>query len=236
MDFFDNFIDDEMRLLRDSARRFAEKEIAPFATEWEEAHAFPRELYRKAAQAGVLGVGFPEELGGGGGGVLHTLMTIEGLMRGGSTGVVVGLGSLGIALPPIIQSGNGELIDRYVRPTLAGEIIAALAITEPGAGSDVAGVRTRAVADGDDYVVNGSKIFITSGVRADFLTVLVRTGDDPHRGLSFLVIERDRKGVSVSRSLKKTGWWASDTAELFFEDVRVPKSQLVGAEGEAFSR
>ncbi|MCA9520609.1 MAG: acyl-CoA dehydrogenase family protein, partial [Myxococcales bacterium] len=234
MDFFDNFVDDEMKLVRDTCRRFAEREIAPHALEWEEAGQFPRELYRTAAAAGVLGVGFPETLGGAGGGVLHTMMAVEGLMRGGSTGVVVGLGSLGIALPPIVQSGNAELIDRFVRPTLAGEMIAALAITEPGAGSDVSGVATRAVADGEDYVVNGAKLFITSGVRADFLTVLVRTGDDPHRGLSFLVIERDRPGVTVSRALKKTGWWASDTAELFFDDVRVPRSQLVGGEGGGF--
>ncbi len=232
--FFDNLLDDSHRLLRDTCRRFAEREIAPHATAWEEAGEFPRELYRKAAAAGVLGVGFPEEVGGAGGGPLHIVASIEGLMRGESTGVTVGLGSLGIALPPLVQSKDPSLIDRFVRPALAGEAIAALAITEPGTGSDVAGVRTRAVRDGDAYVVTGAKLFITSGVRADFLTTLVRTGDDPHGGLSFLVIEKDRPGVSVSRALKKTGWLASDTAELAFDAVRVPASNRVGPEGAGF--
>jgi acyl-CoA dehydrogenase len=234
MDFFDNFLDDTHRLLRESCRRFAETEIAPFAVEWEEAGGFPRDLYHKAAQAGLLGVGFPEAVGGAGGGPLHVLMVIEGMLRGGSTGVVVGLGSLGIALPAVVQTGDASLIDRFARPVLAGERIAALAVTEPGTGSDVAGIRTRAVRDGGDYVVSGSKLFITSGVRADFLTTLVRTGDDPHGGLTFFVIERDRSGVSVSRALKKTGWWASDTAELAFDAVRVPAENRIGDEGTGF--
>lgn len=234
MGYFDNLLDESHVMLRDACRRFAEKEIAPYATEWEEAGSFPVELYKKTAEAGLLGVGFPEEVGGGGGDALHMVMHIEGMMRGGSTGVTVGLGSLGIALPPILYSENADLIERFARPALRGERIAALAITEPNTGSDVAGVRTRAVKDGDDYVVNGAKTYITSGVRADFLTTLVRTGDDPHGGLSFLVIETEREGVSVSRALKKTGWWASDTAELAFDDVRVPASNLVGSEGSAF--
>ena len=234
MGFFDNFLDDGHKLLRDTCRRFAEREIAPHVVEWEEAGEFPRELYRTAARAGVLGIGFDEALGGSGGKMMEIMMAADGLLRGGSTGVVVGLGSLGIALPAIVQAGDAELIARFVRPTLAGETIAALAITEPGAGSDVSGVRTRAVRDGDHYVINGSKLFITSGVRADFITTLVRTGDDPHRGLSFVVIEKDRPGVSVSRALKKTGWWASDTAELAFEDVRVPVANRLGDEGSAF--
>jgi acyl-CoA dehydrogenase len=234
MDFFDNYFDETHRALRDSCRRFADAEIAPFALEWEEAGSFPRELYRKAARAGVLGVGFPEDVGGAGGGPLHVVAAIEGLMRGGSTGAAVGLGSLGIALPPIVQAGRADLVERFVRPVLAGEKIAALAVTEPGTGSDVAGIRTRARRDGDAYVVSGAKLFITSGVRADVITSLVRTGDDPHGGLSFLVIERGMPGVSVSRALKKTGWWASDTAELAFDDVRVPMANLLGPEGSGF--
>ncbi|MBK7971786.1 MAG: acyl-CoA dehydrogenase family protein [Deltaproteobacteria bacterium] len=234
MDFFDNFLDDTHRALRDTCRRFAEKEIAPHAEEWEEACSFPRALYRKAAEAGVLGIGFPEELGGGGGGALHAVMACEGMMYGRSTGVVVGLGSLGIGLPAIIQSENPDLHERFARPVLAGEKIASLAITEPGTGSDVAGLTTRAVRDGDHYVVNGSKLFITSGVRADVLTTLVRTGEDVHGGLTFLVIEKDMPGVRVSRALKKTGWWASDTAELSFEDVRVPIANRCGEEGSGF--
>ena len=234
MKLFDTLLDDTHTMLRDSCRRFADKEIAPYAAQWEEAGIFPRELYAKAAEAGVLGVGFPEEYGGCGGGNVHMMMAIEGLMRGGSTGVTVGLGSLGIALPAIVQGKDPSQIDRFVRPTLAGETIAALAITEPGTGSDVAAVRTRAVRDGDHYVVNGAKMFITSGVRADFITTLVRTGEDPHGGLTFLVIERDMPGVSVSRALQKTGWCASDTAELAFDDVRVPVANRVGPDGGGF--
>jgi acyl-CoA dehydrogenase len=236
MGFFDNILDETHHLLRASCRRFAEKHIAPFAVAWEEAGEFPRALYQEAAAAGVLGVGFPEELGGCGGGALHMVMAVEGLLRGGSSGVVAGLGSLGIALPPVVQSEDVALIERVVKPTLRGERVAALAITEPGTGSDVAAVATRAVlsADGGHYTVNGAKMFITSGVRADFLSVLVRTGDDPHGGLSFLLIERDRPGVHVSRALRKTGWCASDTAELAFEGVEVPVSNRLGPEGGGF--
>ena len=233
-DFFDNFLTETDRMIRDSATKFATKEIRPFADAWEEAGEFPRELYDKAAKSGLLGIGFPEDVGGVGGGAMAQVMAIEGMMRGGSTGVSVGLGSLGIALPPIVQSQNADLIDRFVRPALAGKKIAALAITEPGTGSDVSAVTTRAVKDGDHYIVNGAKLYITSGVRADFLTTLVRTSDDPHGGLSFLVIEKSMPGVEVSRALRKTGWWASDTAELAFQDVRVPATNLVGDEGSGF--
>jgi acyl-CoA dehydrogenase len=234
MGFYDNFLDDSHRLIRDTCRRFAEKEIAPHAYEWEEAESFPREVFKKAGAAGLLGIGFPEDAGGSGGDALHMVMLIEGMMRGGSTGVAVGLWSCGIALPPIVQSGDAALIDRVVRPTFAGDTISALGVTEPGTGSDVAGVRTRAVRDGDDYVISGSKMFITSGVRADFLTTLVRTSDDPHGGLTFVVIEMDRPGVSISRSLKKTGWRASDTAEIAFDEVRIPVTNRLAEEGSAF--
>lgn len=233
-DFFDNYLDETQLMIRDTAKRFALAEVRPHAEAWEEAGEFPIELYRKAADAGILQIGFPEEVGGAGGGALDMVMVIEGMMRGTSTGVSVGLGSLGIALPALVQSENDDLIDRFVRPTLNGELISCLGITEPNTGSDVAGVRTRAVRDGDHYIVNGSKLYITSGVRADFITTLVRTDDDPHGGLSFLVIEKDRDGVSVSRALKKTGWLASDTAELAFEDVRVPVGNLVGEENTGF--
>ena len=234
MGFYDNFIGETQALIRQTATEFAEQEILPEVFEWEEAGRFPRDLYYRAAEAGLLGVGFPEEYGGAGGGAIDNVMVIEGLMRGGSTGVAAGLFSHGIALPPILEAGSEELIERYVPPTLEGEMIGALAITEPGAGSDVAGIRTRAERDGDHYVVNGSKQFITSGVRADFLTTLVRTGEDKHGGLSFLVIDTDRQGVEVSRALKKTGWCASDTAQLSFENVEVPVENRIGAEGTGF--
>ncbi len=234
MEFFDNLLDETHTTVRDMARRFAEEHIRPHAEAWEESGTFPRELYPKAAEAGILSIGVPEQAGGSGGGALHQVMVIEGLMRGTSAGVVAGLGSLGIGLPAVWQTERADLIDRYVRPCLTGERISCLAITEPGTGSDVAGVRTKAVRDGSDWVVSGSKMFITSGVRADFITTLVRTGDDPHGGLSFLLIEADRPGVSVSRALRKTGWWASDTAELSFDAVRVPEGNLLGEEGEGF--
>lgn len=231
---FASTFDDTHRALRDVARRFTAEHIAPHATAWEEENLFPRDLYRLAADAGVLAPSWPAELGGGGGDVLHDVVVGEEMIRGGCTGAVVGLGSLGIALPPILTLGSADQKERWIRPTLAGETIAALAITEPGTGSDVAGVRLRARRDGDDYVLDGQKTFITSGVRADLVTVLARTGDDPHGGLTFFVVERGAPGFGVSRALSKTGWWASDTAELFFDGCRVPAACRLGPEGSGF--
>jgi len=229
------FETDEHRALREQARRFAAAEIAPNAHAWEEANEFPRDLYPRAAKAGFLGVGYPEELGGDGGDLSHVLCASEEIVLAGkSVGTCVGLGSHGIALPPIVRFGNDDQKERFVRPTLAGDKIAALGITEPGGGSDVAAVRTKAVRDGDHYVVNGAKTFITSGCRADFITTAVRTGKEGHGGMSMLVIESDTPGFSVSKKLKKTGWWASDTAELVFEDCRVPVGNLIGEEGAGF--
>ncbi len=240
-DLFDAWLDDSHRAFRDVCRRFAEVEIAPHAHAWEEAGAFPRELYRKAAEAGVLAPTLPEHLGGGGGDVFHGVIAGEELLRGGSTGTVVGLGSLGIALPPILELGTAAQQERFVTPVLAGLQIAALAITEPGTGSDVAGIRLRATRDGDgdrdgdSYVLDGAKTFITSGVRADLVVTLARTDpDDPHGGLTFFVVERGTPGFSVSRALAKTGWWASDTAELSFEGCRVPVGNRLGEEGSGF--
>ena len=221
--------------LRDQARRFASKEIAPHAHEWEEAESFPRELYGKMAAAGLLGLGYPEEVGGLGGELSHSLAVAEELvLTGKSVGTVVGLGSHGIALPPIVRAGTKEQIDRFVRPTLRGEKIAALAITEPGGGSDVAHLRTTARRDGDHFIVDGAKTFITSGVRADLVTCAVRTGGEGHAGVSLLVVERGTPGFSVGKKLKKMGWWASDTAELVFEGCRVPVTNLIGDENAGF--
>jgi acyl-CoA dehydrogenase len=221
--------------LRKQARRFAETQIAPHAHAWEEACEFPRELYRKAAEAGVLGLGYPESLGGGGGDLSHGLaVTEELIVAGTSVGTVVGLGTHGIALPPIVLYGTDAQKKRFVEPVLRGEKIAALGITEPGCGSDVAALRTTARREGDHYVVNGSKTFISSGCRADFVTTAVRTGGPAHEGISLIVIERGTPGFSVSKKLQKTGWWASDTAELAFEDCRVPAENLVGMENAGF--
>jgi len=231
---FADVFDASHDLFRDQARRFVQAEIAPHVAAWEEAESFPADLYRKAGAAGLLGPAFPEDLGGGGGDLLHAVVLTEELIRGGSAGLAAGLGSLAIALPPVLALGSPEQKARWVPPVLAGEQIAALAITEPGTGSDVSGVRTRAVRDGDDWLVSGAKTFITSGVRADLLTVLCRTGDDPHGGLTFFVVEKGREGLSVSRALKKTGWWASDTAELRFDGVRIPDANRIGPEGSGF--
>jgi acyl-CoA dehydrogenase len=226
---------EEHETLRQQARRFAEREIAPHAAEWDEAGEFPRELYKLYARAGLLGLGYPEELGGLGGDQSHAYVAAEEiLIAGKSVGALIGVGSHAIALPPILKHGSEEQKQRFIPPVLAGDKIAALAITEPGAGSDVAGLTTRAVRDGDCYIVNGSKTFITSGCRADIVTTAVRTGGPRHGGISLLMIERGTPGFSVSKKLKKTGWWASDTAELSFEDCRVPVANRIGAENEGF--
>ena len=229
------FETEEHAALRAQVRRFAETEIAPYSAEWEENEEFPRELYRKAADAGITGIGYPEEVGGAGGDLGFAFVAAEEMVLAGrSVGTCVGLGSHAIALPPIIRFGTPEQIDRFVRPALRGEKLSALAITEPGGGSDVAGLQTRAHRSGDGYVVNGSKTFITSGVRADFVTTAVRTGGPGHGGVSLLVIERGTPGFTVSRKLRKTGWWASDTAELSFEDCHVPAANLIGEEDAGF--
>jgi acyl-CoA dehydrogenase len=225
----------ERLALRALARDMVAKEVAPHVGRWERDGELPRALHRTFAEAGLLGVSFPEEVGGGGGDAVDTaIVTEEVLLGGGSGGVVASLFTHGIAVPHIARSGNPDLVDRYVRPTLAGELIGALAITEPGTGSDVASIRTRAVREADSYVVNGTKTFITSGVRADFVTVAVRTGGEGHGGISLLVIDKGTPGFTVDRRLDKMGWLCSDTAELGFADVRVPAENLVGAEGSGF--
>jgi len=229
------FETEEHAALRQQARRFAERHIAPHGAAWEEDEEFPRALYKTAAEAGMTGIGYPEALGGSGGDLTHTLVVADELVIAGkSVGTVVGLGSHGIALPMIVRFGTPEQQRRFVVPTLRGEQIAALAITEPGGGSDVAGLTTRAVRDGDDYVITGAKTFITSGVRADLVTTAVRTGGTGHGGVSIIVIEKGTPGFTVSKQLKKTGWWASDTAELTFDECRVPVANRIGPENAAF--
>jgi acyl-CoA dehydrogenase len=225
----------EHAALREQARRFAKTHIAPHAHAWEEAREFPRELYRQLAEAGLMGIGYPEAYGGAGGDLSHVLAAGEELViEGRSVGTAAGIGSHRIALPPILACGNEEQKRRFVPPVLRGEKIAALAITEPGGGSDVASLTTRAVRDGDHYVVTGTKTFITSGCRADIVTTAVRTGGPGHGGVSLLVIERGTPGFTVSKKLEKMGWWASDTAELSFEECRVPVANLIGDENAGF--
>ena len=226
---------EELRLLRASVREFVAREIAPHMDEWERAGELPRALHEKAGAAGLLGVGYPEEVGGSGGSILHTMVVVEEMIQGGgSSGLCAGLFTHGIAIPHILAAGAPDQIERFVRPALAGTRIGALAVTEPDAGSDVARIKTRAAREGGHYVVNGAKTYITSGLRADFVTTAVRTGGEGHRGLSLLVIEKGTPGFSAGKRLEKMGWWCSDTAELAFADVRVPAANLVGAEGAGF--
>ena len=236
MPAFQEYFDPSHQMVRDSVRRFVEREILPDIDAWEEAESFPRELYLKAGAAGILGIGYPEALGGSHEGDLFAKVAAsEELMRCGSGGLVAGLGSLDIGLPPIVKWARPEVRERVVPAVLSGEKISALAVTEPGGGSDVANLQTRAVRDGAFYRVSGSKTFITSGVRADYYTVAVRTGAPGFGGISLLLIEKGTPGFTVGRQLKKMGWWASDTAELFFDDCRVPVGNLIGAENMGFA-
>ncbi len=229
------FETEEHAAVRATARRFAQAHIAPHGADWEENEGFPVELYRTACNAGVTGIGYPEASGGQGGDLGHVIVAGEELVLAGrSVGTVVSLSTHGIALPPILRFGTPEQQRQFVTPCLRDGMISALAITEPSGGSDVASLATRAVRDGDHYVVTGAKTFITSGVRADFVVTAVRTGEPGHRGVSLLVIERGTPGFTVSKQLKKTGWWASDTAELRFDDCRVPIANLIGEENAAF--
>ena len=222
-------------MVRDTMRRFVNEAVKPHIDTWEEAGGFPREVYQHAGSLGLLGIGHPIEFGGSGEqDVFLKVAASEELMRSGSGGFVASLGSLDIGLPPVWRTGSDELKQRIVPQVLAGEKIIALAITEPSGGSDVANLKTRAVRDGDHYVVNGSKTFITSGARADYYTVAVRTGEAGFGGVSLLLIEKGTPGFTVGRNLKKMGWWASDTAELFFQDCRVPAENLVGPENSGF--
>jgi len=227
----------ERDALRATGAELVRREVAPHLQEWEDAGEIPRELHRTAGSLGLIGVAFPEEVGGGGGDLLDSVALQEAMFdAGASSGLMAGLFTAGIALPHIAASGDTDLVERFVRPTLAGDLIGSLAITEPGGGSDVARLRTTAVRDGDHYVVNGAKTFITSGVRADFVTTAVRTGGPGHGGISLLVVEKGTPGFTVDRGLRKMGWHCSDTAELSYADCRVPAANLVGEEGSGFGQ
>jgi acyl-CoA dehydrogenase len=227
----------EREAIRATAREFVRREVAPHLQEWEDAGEIPRSLHLAAAKQGLLAVSFPQSVGGEGGDLLDSIAMQEAMFEAGaSSGLMAGLFTGGIALPHLAAAGNPEQVDRFVRPALAGEKIGALAITEPGGGSDVAGIRTTAARDGDFYVVDGTKTFITSGVRADFVTTAVRTGGQGHTGISLLVIEKGTPGFTVDRALTKMGWHCSDTAELGFAGCRVPAANLVGVEGSGFAQ
>ncbi|RUP30080.1 MAG: acyl-CoA dehydrogenase [Mycolicibacterium sp.] len=231
----DPFETPERQALRDSARRFAEREVAPHLDDWERAGLIPRQLSNITAAAGLLAVGYPEELGGDGGDFVDAAVVAEGMLAGGaSTGLLAGLFTHSVSLPHMLKHGTPDQIERFVRPALAGKKIGSLGVTEAETGSDLTATRTTARRDRDHYVVNGAKMFITSGARADFVTTLVRTGEAGPGGLSMLVIEAGTPGFSVSRKLDKMGWLCSDTAELAFSDCRVPVENLVGTENGGF--
>lgn len=234
MTAYQEYFGETQQLVRQSIRRFVEQEILPHVDQWEEAGEIPRALYLKAGAAGLLGIGHPEEYGGTGIDIFSKIAASEEVLRAGSGGLAASLGSLDIGLPPVWKWGSPALKERVCPAVIRGEKIQCLAVTEPSGGSDVASLKTRAVREGDVYRVNGSKTFITSGYYADYYTVAVRTGGEGYGGISLLLIEKGTPGFTVGNKLKKMGWWASDTAELFFDDCRVPASHLIGAENMGF--
>ncbi|MDX6662573.1 MAG: hypothetical protein QOG09_675 [Solirubrobacterales bacterium] len=227
--------------LRESMKAWVQKELYPHRNEWEET-LWPDEILRRAGELGYIGLCFPEEYGGQGGDYYYSLVRAECMSYSGSGGLNMGFAvQSDMVLPPIHLLGTEELKQRYLVPGIKGEKIGALGITEPGAGSDVAGIRTTAVRDGDEYVINGSKTFITNGVRADFIVLVTKTDPDKrHDGMTLFVVDlkddegNPTPGFSVSRKLEKMGMHASDTGELTFEDVRVPAENVLGEIGKGF--
>lgn len=228
--------DEEIAALAETTAGFVRTHVLPHQDEWEEAGELPRSLHEQAGALGLLGAAYPEEVGGGGGGVRASVAVTEAAHQAGmSGGTFASLFTSGISLPHLVQAGTPELIDAYVRPTLEGKLIGSLALTEPGGGSDVGGLRTRAERDGDHYVLTGEKTFITSGVRADFVVTAARTGGRGSKGVSLIVVPTDTPGFTVAKRLRKMGWHASDTAELHYDGVRVPVSLRVGEENAGFA-
>ena len=220
-------------LFRDSVRAFVAAEIAPNVNAWDEAQTFPRELYRRAAHIGLLGLGYPEQYGGTPADTWFRLIATEEIARAGSGGLMASLFSHNIGLPPILAHGSEALKQRVIPAVLAGDKIAALAITEPSGGSDVARLRCTARRDGDHFVINGDKTFITSGLRADWITLAVRTGGKGASGISLIAVPGDTPGLTRT-PLAKMGWWCSDTAQLRFDNCRVPIDHLIGNENAGF--
>ena len=229
------FYNDSHHAWRKELKKFVAKEIAPFVETWEEAGEFPRELYKKAGDFGLLGMGYPEKYGGTFEGIdiFHGIVTSEELAQG-SGGIAASLLSLNISLPLILALGTEEQKEKYITPVIAGDKIACLGVTEPSGGSDVAGIKTKAVRDGRDYILNGSKMFITSGMRADYYVIACRTGGPGTSGISAILVEKGTPGFTQT-PLKKMGWLASDTAVLYFDDCRVPAENLIGGENSGWA-
>ena len=244
----DSYATPERRALRDLVTEFTAREIAPYLPEWEREGRLPRDLHRRAAEAGILGIGFPEDVGGSGGDLIDVVVMTEALLEaGGSGGVVSGLFSHGIALPHVVDeaerrrergdtAGADDLVERVIAPVLRGEAIASLAVTEADGGSDVARLRTRAARVDGGWEISGAKVYITSGVRADVVVAAVRTGtpEDGAAGISLALLDPRAPGYAAPRALEKMGWWCSDTAELSFDAVHVPGGDVLG-EGQGFA-
>jgi citronellyl-CoA dehydrogenase len=225
---------DEHRAFRATVRKFAES-LAPFAEEWDEAGIFPREVFKQAGDLGLLGIRASEAVGGLGLDWWYTVPYVEELVRTRNAGLNMALMvQSDMATPIIDEIGSDEVKKEFLAPAITGDKVAALGVSEPGGGSDVAAIRTTAVPDGDDYIINGQKLWITNGTRADFITLAVRTGGDGYGGVSLLVFPTDVKGFHIGKKIKKVGNKASDTAELFFEDCRVPRRYLLGEENAGF--
>src|SRR5690242_14762247 len=226
---------DEHEQLRESIRRFAQKELAPHAEEWEET-TFPDWVFERMGELGFLGLDKPEEYGGQGGDYYSSLVLAEEITHANSGGLAMGVAvHTDMAMPPILAFGTEEQKQAWVVPAIAGQKILCLGITEPDAGSDVAGIKTRAVRDGDEYVINGSKTYITNGHRADVIVLVTKTDPDAgYDGFTLLLVPMDAPGVIREKKLRKMGMHASDTALLAFQDVRVPASAMLGEEGRGF--
>jgi len=230
---------DEHEMFRATVREVVQKEIDPHADAWEAAGTFPaHELFPKLGELGLLGVEYDPAYGGGGADHVYTMILGEELGRSASLGVSMAIAvQTDMATPALHQFGSHELKERYLRPAIAGEMVAAIGVSEPDAGSDVAGIRTRAVRDGDEWVISGSKTWITSGTQADWICLLCRTSDEGgYRGMSQIIVPTDSEGFSVSRKLDKLGMRASDTAELVLDEVRVPVENTIGEIGRGFQQ
>ncbi|MHB1127493.1 MAG: acyl-CoA dehydrogenase family protein [Bacillota bacterium] len=230
------FFTEEHEVLRKSVRRFVEAELAPHADEWEKQGQFPREIFRRMGELGFLGLRYPVEYGGQGGDYFAGLVFSEEMSRCGSGGLSMGVAvQTDMATPPILQFGTVEQKKKYLEPAIKGEKVACLGITEPNAGSDVASIQTTAKRDGDGWVINGSKIFITNGVQSDFITLVAKTNPEAgYNGVSLFLVDKDTPGFEVVKKLDKVGMRSSDTAELLFDNCRVPVDALLGVEGKGF--
>jgi acyl-CoA dehydrogenase len=224
----------EHELLRDQIARFIAKEVEPHATAWEDAGMVPREVLRRMGQAGLLGLMYEGQYGGGEGDALTNLVFAEALSQSTFAGFIITvLVHTDMASPHLHHAGTPAQKARYLPGVTSGELITAVGISEPGAGSDVAGIRTHARRDGDEWVINGTKMFITNGVHADLYFVAAKTGPG-RRDMSIFIVEKGTPGFTVGRALKKTGWLSSDTAELIFDNVRIPAGNLLGEEHKGF--